>query len=92
MTAAQAVILIGGFLVLLSGMIALMIRVIKREKQSMQRPQEEWIARGSIPEEKPNFYSSSNKSAQEAHEAIRPTDANFTPHDAHAKLSTVGLG
>ena len=57
MTAAQAVILIGGFLVLLSGMIALMIRVIKREKQSMQRPQEEWIARGSIPEEKPNFYS-----------------------------------
>ena len=27
--------------------------------------------------EKPNYYSSSNKSAQEAHEAIRPTDANF---------------
>src|SRR3954451_1721301 len=37
--------------------------------------------------EKPNFYTSSNKSAQEAHEAIRPTDANFTPQDAHAKLS-----
>jgi DNA topoisomerase-1 len=37
--------------------------------------------------EKPNFYSSSNKSAQEAHEAIRPTDANFSPSDAHAKLS-----
>jgi DNA topoisomerase-1 len=37
--------------------------------------------------EKPNFYSSSNKSAQEAHEAIRPTDANFTPADAHAKLA-----
>ncbi len=36
--------------------------------------------------EKPNFYSSSNKSAQEAHEAIRPTDTNFTPKDAHAKL------
>jgi DNA topoisomerase-1 len=36
--------------------------------------------------EKPNFYSSSNKSAQEAHEAIRPTDASFTPKDAHAKL------
>lgn len=29
--------------------------------------------------DKPKFYSSSNKSAQEAHEAIRPTDANFTP-------------
>ncbi|CAN5348630.1 type I DNA topoisomerase [soil metagenome] len=38
--------------------------------------------------EKPNFYSSSNKSAQEAHESIRPTDASFTPRDAHAKLST----
>jgi DNA topoisomerase-1 len=36
--------------------------------------------------EKPNFYASSNKSAQEAHEAIRPTDVNFTPRDAHAKL------
>src|SRR5258706_839338 len=36
--------------------------------------------------EKPNTYSSSNKSAQEAHKAIRPTDASFTPKDAHAKL------
>ncbi len=37
--------------------------------------------------DKPNFYSSSNKSAQEAHEAIRPTDASFRPTDAHAVLS-----
>lgn len=37
--------------------------------------------------EKPNFYASSNKSAQEAHEAIRPTDLAFGPSDAHAKLS-----
>ncbi|MFI4893025.1 MAG: type I DNA topoisomerase [Phycisphaerales bacterium JB058] len=29
--------------------------------------------------EKPNFYSSSNKAAQEAHEAIRPTDPARTP-------------
>lgn len=36
--------------------------------------------------EKANAYSSSNKSAQEAHEAIRPTDLNFTPAAAHAKL------
>ena len=36
--------------------------------------------------EKPNFFSSSNKNAQEAHEAIRPTDCNFTPRDAEAKL------
>jgi DNA topoisomerase-1 len=35
--------------------------------------------------EKPNTYAS-NKSAQEAHEAIRPTDASFTPKEAHAKL------
>jgi DNA topoisomerase-1 len=36
--------------------------------------------------EKPNYYSSSNKSAQEAHEAIRPTDVALTPADAKAKL------
>ena len=36
--------------------------------------------------EKPNFFASSNKNAQEAHEAIRPTDCNFTPRDAEAKL------
>ncbi|MGD1276810.1 MAG: type I DNA topoisomerase [Tepidisphaeraceae bacterium] len=35
--------------------------------------------------EQPNAYASS-KSAQEAHEAIRPTDAGFTPRQAHAKL------
>jgi DNA topoisomerase-1 len=29
--------------------------------------------------EKPNFFSSSNKAAQEAHEAIRPTNADLTP-------------
>lgn len=38
--------------------------------------------------ESPNSYSSSNKSAQEAHEAIRPTDVTFTPDAAHAKLGT----
>jgi DNA topoisomerase I len=29
--------------------------------------------------QKANFFASSNKTAQEAHEAIRPTDANLTP-------------
>lgn len=29
--------------------------------------------------EKPNFYASSNKDAQEAHEAIRPTSMNYPP-------------
>jgi DNA topoisomerase-1 len=38
--------------------------------------------------EKPNYYSSSNKSAQEAHEAIRPTDAKFSPAEAHEKLGS----
>lgn len=36
--------------------------------------------------EKPNFYTSSNKDAQEAHEAIRPTNVNIVPD---AKLKSV---
>ena len=35
---------------------------------------------------KANVYSSSNKSAQEAHEAIRPTDLTLTPASARNKL------
>jgi DNA topoisomerase-1 len=38
--------------------------------------------------EKPNFYSSSNKSAQEAHEAIRPTNTDLTPTEARSRLSS----
>jgi DNA topoisomerase-1 len=38
--------------------------------------------------EKPNFFASSNKSAQEAHEAIRPTDVSFTPEMARGKLGS----
>jgi DNA topoisomerase-1 len=38
--------------------------------------------------EKANIYSSSNKSAQEAHEAIRPTDVKLDPRSAHAKLGS----
>ncbi len=41
--------------------------------------------------EKPNFYASSNKSAQEAHEAIRPTDVSLTPRAAASKLSAEEL-
>jgi DNA topoisomerase-1 len=44
---------------------------------------------GKYVPEKPNSYTSSNKSAQEAHEAIRPTDVKFTPEDAHQKLGPV---
>ena len=57
MNAAQAVIVIGGFLVLMSAMIALMIRVNRREKETIERRYEEWIAGGSDPDEKPNFFS-----------------------------------
>ncbi|MFG0329626.1 MAG: type I DNA topoisomerase [Phycisphaerales bacterium] len=36
--------------------------------------------------DKPNFYSSSNKQAQEAHEAIRPTDPSIHPDDVAKSL------
>ena len=37
--------------------------------------------------EKPNFYSSSNKGAQEAHEAIRPTSLEYPPSRVRRALS-----
>jgi DNA topoisomerase-1 len=36
---------------------------------------------------KANFFSSSNKAAQEAHEAIRPTDVNLTPDRIRSSLN-----
>ncbi|MBW2610143.1 MAG: type I DNA topoisomerase [Deltaproteobacteria bacterium] len=36
---------------------------------------------------KPNLYASSNKSAQEAHEAIRPTDVDLTPERVRSSLN-----
>jgi len=36
--------------------------------------------------EKPNFYRSKSKNAQEAHEAIRPTSAGLSPKEAKANL------
>ncbi|MBN1625180.1 MAG: type I DNA topoisomerase [Deltaproteobacteria bacterium] len=36
---------------------------------------------------KPNYFTSSNKSAQEAHEAIRPTDVNLTPDRVLSSLT-----
>jgi len=36
---------------------------------------------------KPNIFLSSNKTAQEAHEAIRPTDASLTPETIRSSLS-----
>jgi len=37
--------------------------------------------------EKPNFFTSSNKAAQEAHEAIRPTSAEYTPARVKSALN-----
>jgi hypothetical protein len=59
MTAAQAIILVGGSLLLITAMIKLMVRANQRERRYMQRRYEEWVAGGSIPEDKPNFYSGS---------------------------------
>ncbi len=38
--------------------------------------------------EKPRFYSSSNKAAQEAHEAIRPTSVGYTPERVRSSLGS----
>jgi DNA topoisomerase I len=37
--------------------------------------------------QKPNYFTSSNKNAQEAHEAIRPTDTSLTPDSIRSSLS-----
>jgi len=42
---------------------------------------------GTYLPEKPNFFGSSNKSAQEAHEAIRPTDVRRTPESLQGSLN-----
>ncbi len=45
----------------------------------------EW-GREYLPD-KPNFYANKNKSAQEAHEAIRPTDVSITPRRVRHELT-----
>ena len=62
MTAVQGVILVGGSLLLTTPVIAWMVRVNQSERRHMERRWAEWIAGGSIPEEKPNFYSGSGSS------------------------------
>ena len=62
MTAAQAIILVGGSFVLMSAMIAWMRRANKREALTMQRRYDEWVANGSHPDEKPNFFTGSQGS------------------------------
>lgn len=62
MTAAHALIVIAGSLLLLTVMIALMVRANQSERRSIQRRRAEWIAGGRIPEEEPNFYVGSSGS------------------------------
>jgi hypothetical protein len=63
MAAVQAVIAVGGSFLLLTPVIALMIRPNQSERRHMERRWAEWIAGGRIPEEKPNFYSGSGGSS-----------------------------
>jgi hypothetical protein len=59
MTTAQAALVAGGSLVLLTMMIAAMTRLNRSERRLMQRRREAWIAEGRVPEDEPNFYSGS---------------------------------
>jgi hypothetical protein len=57
MTAIQGVIIVGGSILVLTPLLALMVRANRSERRHMERRWAEWVAGGSIPEEKPNFYS-----------------------------------
>ena len=57
MTAIQAILVIAGFGGLVWAMVAWMVRANRREQEIMQRRHEEWLANGSNPDEKPNFFS-----------------------------------
>jgi hypothetical protein len=46
MTVSQAVIVIGGSLLLLTAMITLMVRATQSERRYMQRRRAEWIVGG----------------------------------------------
>jgi DNA topoisomerase I len=60
---------------------------LSREAIEMARRYlDEKLGRAYVPE-KPRFYASSNDSAQEAHEAIRPTDAFREPESIASALS-----
>lgn len=47
---------------------------------------EDKVGKQYLPD-KPNYFKSSNKDAQEAHEAIRPTDVSITPQSIKGALS-----
>ena len=57
MTVDQVAIVIGGSILLLAAMIALMRHANKAERRSMELRRQEWIDAGRIPVDEPNFYS-----------------------------------
>ena len=57
MNAVEAAIVVVGTLIVAAAMIAVMVRINLSEQRLMQRRHEEWIAGGSVPEDKPNFFS-----------------------------------
>jgi hypothetical protein len=57
MSAAQMAIVIVGSLALLIAILYMMILANRRERRIIERRRAQWIAEGSIPEDKPNFYS-----------------------------------
>jgi hypothetical protein len=59
MNTAHAVIVVCGALVLLTAMIAVMIRANRSERRHMEHQRQKWIAEGKLPEDEPNFYSGS---------------------------------
>ena len=59
MTAVQAVIVIGGSFLLLTGMIAGMIKANQSEQRYMRRRRKEWIDGGRNAGDEPNFFSGS---------------------------------
>ena len=59
---------------------------LSNEAVSMARGFIKTLGDNYLPD-KPNFYKSSNKSAQEAHEAIRPTDVNLRPSEIKSYLN-----
>lgn len=50
-------VLTGGAFLAIVATIRWMIRANQAEKRSMERRYQEWVDGGSIPEDKPNFFS-----------------------------------
>ena len=79
MTVEGAVIVIGGSILLLVAMIALMRRANQVERRSMERRRQEWIDAGRLPGDEPNFYSGSGDSPS-LKELVQPGSSRWDYH------------